>query len=586
MGKYSVLVAYSLTLLFIPFFHVDSARAANAVTITKHDPFLVQVHLKRAPNEAYSLKTRFSNNTTTCEPSCSGEQWSGAHWLKQTDSWDDFPKYSADSNGLLSANVIVQATTSANFLQLAVRPQGSSSTDVQTEETITVRIIDSSKRLHLQAFNKEGTAYTSGYFSLEDGGNERLIPLLNDSVAITGVEHEQIRVGFYSTTGQEIEVPKLYKLIEKEGHYYLTLNKPRIEPYTPRITSQPDIRVGEKVVFNLTASRPYTGKVTWFINGEKQTESFTPILTHNFTRAGRYTMEAQLEETDEKATFIVQLISPGNITLKKILPNPKGRDSGHEEIILHNGNPFPVSFNKWELRARLNQTIIPINGTVLAMSDLLVTPEKQLRNSGAIYDLYNESNQLIDTLTYPKVAEGQYVIHDGIFWTVSPTEKNAKMLQSQETKRNVEGKVLKPKGKSLDIQAASGEIIHIVIHKSFTGFKPTLHVGDFIRVSGVWKKSSKRNYLSVRLGDSLTLISSVKKKHTTKTKNVSHISKESGLIKNSLGTTVARAAPPSFQEPKVTSKLLMNRRLWRNMLSGVIALGFVLVLPFSRKEPL
>ncbi len=125
----------------------------------------------------------------------------------------------------------------------------------------------------------------------------------------------------------------------------------------------------------------------------------------------------------------------------------------------------------------------------------------------------------------------------------------------------------------------------MVIHTSFLGNKPKLHKGDTILVSGIWKRSRRGEYLSIRAGHNVILLQQAKP-----LKKVKQAKKKLRKAnKKPLGIARAQAAPPDIFTPaqllgqntgnEATEMLVLPYSpAMRWLFIGVISLGVMLLV--------
>jgi hypothetical protein len=345
----------------------------------------------------------------------------------------------------------------------------------------------------------------------------------------------------------------------------------------------------EVVQFSVSAIK---GQFDWFLDGELAATTPEAMWCVTFQQAGFHTLSASSGEQEAVFPLALEVVSYNNIKLKHVLPNPVGSDTNAEEIILSNDNPFPVTLRNWELRSQTSKTIIPINAVIAAQEDATIKTSNKLLNSGGRYDLYNESNQLVDTVAYDDAEEGSVLSRIGLLWQGSLSAAKSQTVESEAIPEKVfvTGTVVKPSGRTIDIKTVQGEQIRIVIHASFTGTKPRLHKGDTIQISGEWKRSRRGPYISVREGDIVALLAEApKKRKTSARRKAATVSKKIGssLIPKAQAAGTVTELPDQLYSADMFSD---TPDLWRTdpyikwLFSVVITFGVWLAIsPVSRK---
>lgn len=561
---------------------------AQAAHLTTHpgEPFVIPIDYKLKPNTEYAVKLRLADDPERCLPECSGEMWVSGLWLTQSARWDELPRYTTNNSGLLTGQIIGRSERQVQplYAQIAVREVGSTTTRIVLSVMLTHG--GAIYPLVLSAYDAAGNPYTDGYFSLQSGADYYAVPLTETARVVAAVSSREVVVGFYGITGDERIGTQPFTL-EGDGVYRIALNPPSPRSYSPELVGASFIHVHESVVLSLRTHEPYFGRVLWYVNGEQQVRGNRNQLTQVFTRAGQYRIRAELELTGEVAESVITVQSYTGVSLKEVDPNPVGRDSGQEHILLVNTNNFPVTLRGWELRSRMSSQVVPINLSVPS-GETIAVAVTGLRNQGGGYDLYNESSVLVDTVSYSTVREGQTVVRDGLLWAVSPPsvpKQAGDRIESPSELVNVTGTVVKPNGRTIDIMTADQQPIRVVVHHSYDKERPRLHRGDIIHVTGIWLRSRRGEYVSVREGHDLTLVHSAQKKKPRKI--------QKPLVHSLPGVEAAQAA--SYVEAQLArdgpekvpqSSLNLIVHAWLRWVAiGSIATGTYLVISRSTRNP-
>ncbi len=282
------------------------------------------------------------------------------------------------------------------------------------------------------------------------------------------------------------------------------------------VASKPQIRPDESVRVTAQSPTPLNLPARWFSDGQILDGNEGIELLHSFPQNGR--LRISVVFADGSSAYIdILVISNPFIKLGELIPNPAGSDTNAETVLLKNTGSEDANLKGWELRSRTTTTKIAIEGVVPASGQLEIVVSSKLRNSGGVYDLFNESNEFVDTVTYPAVKEGEKVRREGIVWTVegsaaplpAPSTSVSKPAASPTTyeKAHVVGKVTLPKGRTLDMLTPQNESVHVVVHASYVTPRPRLHKGDTLEVTGTWRRSRLGPYVSVREGDTFQVVS-------------------------------------------------------------------------------
>lgn len=476
-------------------------QAAETVAVSPNAAFGVRIALQRLPSTTYAIKLRFSHHPVQCEPKCTGSTWSES-WQDQTDAWRDMPRLVADENGRLSGIVYGLAPSSIPpYLQVATREEVAETTVVKAEETIGTFVIESGNTLALSAFSAAGKSQDEGYFALVDMHGERILPLFSTASVYVRTNSTSVQVGFYSFEHHEVASLQRFTL-QGDGYYALALQKPALLPVRPKIQVSGELAPYEEIKVALATESPYVGLVQWYRDGLALATE--PSVSFTFPQAGTYRIEAKLDTGDSAYVDLV-IRSHRQVSIQALLPNPRGADAGNETLTLRNGNSYSVRLHAWSLRRRGTRTTIPLALVLPAEREVSVPIPRGLVNTGGTYDLFDESNVLVDTITYDSVPEGAPVVRQGISWVVDrPVSPSVK--ESSESVGRIRGKVTKPSGRTIDILTDENEAVRIVLHPSFTGGKPALRKGDTVEATGEWRRSTRGPYLSVRAGHSFALL--------------------------------------------------------------------------------
>ncbi len=482
------------------------ARAADTVNVYADQPLAFPMAFQAEASTEYHVKVRFSHASTSCEPKCNGQTWTSQGWGAQSVAWTELPTVLTDVHGFAVALGIgkYQAdsdTPMPTFAQVAVRKSGSSTTRIVG--SYGLHWATGSYPLEIEAYTDAGQLLTNAYVKLRDQSGEQIIPMGVGTPAVyTSVTSRSVETELFDGGGRLMHGLTRYEL-QGEGVYIIKLNSSPIPPYHPALSSPDTGRPYQPVSLQLRTDQAYSGTVVWYVDGQKVTETssrYEPV----FETSGRHNVTAILPVTGEKDETIIVVESYPNIMLKSLVPNPEGSDVHKETITFKNNNPFTVNLRKWTLKNRATNRTINVEGTVNPYGEHTINASSFLTNGGGTFDLYNESNQLVDTTTYSAVEDNSVVTRTGILWQVSMGETSKEEPSLHE---RVSGIVTKPSGNTIDIETEQGPI-HIVVHHSFDGQKPRLSKGDKIEVTGIWLRSSRGPYLSVRKGDVFVLIES------------------------------------------------------------------------------
>lgn len=96
--------------------------------------------------------------------------------------------------------------------------------------------------------------------------------------------------------------------------------------------------------------------------------------------------------------------STGQIRITSLLPNPPGNENENEEAILKNFGTQPVSLAGWKLRDLSGKTL-----SLDGIGALQAGESKTIKKNGDTIDLVNKDGEVVQTITYSQVEEGETV---------------------------------------------------------------------------------------------------------------------------------------------------------------------------------
>ena len=103
-----------------------------------------------------------------------------------------------------------------------------------------------------------------------------------------------------------------------------------------------------------------------------------------------------------------------SVRLALLLPNPPGDENQNEEATLANDGSQAVSMVGWTLRDRAGRNwLLDSLGTVAPGEEETIRRSGQpmaMNNTGDTIDLLDADGQVVDSVTYGVVAEGEFVI--------------------------------------------------------------------------------------------------------------------------------------------------------------------------------
>ncbi|MFQ5950121.1 MAG: lamin tail domain-containing protein, partial [Nitrospiria bacterium] len=102
------------------------------------------------------------------------------------------------------------------------------------------------------------------------------------------------------------------------------------------------------------------------------------------------------------------------VRIVSLLPNPSGNDNQNEEATIGNAGTQDVDLSGWKLRDLVGRTwSLDSHGTLHAGDEKAIRRNGQamaLNNNGDTIDLINPDGDVVQSVTYPSVEEGEIVI--------------------------------------------------------------------------------------------------------------------------------------------------------------------------------
>lgn len=584
-------ITFIVMILLLPLF-TCAAQAAEQplLALSPGESFSLPISELLLPEQApYSLKVCFS--TIEIKPplgDCEGQTWNGEKWLRSTAPWRDFPV----SRDIFALTGRYSGSVLPPYLHIIGRaaPDGTKSVVLSTWR-VAERSIENT--IQLRVFTEDGKALNAGYVRVFDASIS-LLPLDSPSTEFS-TSNKEVAIEILDSAGRVAVPVKNYYFSELNAHYTLEINRPAA--YQPLLTLPTSVPMGSEILGRITTSRHYPGRVIWKRNGKVVSDEGleSRLLA---IQPGTYLFEVQLEDTHESVRAEVTVLPITQVKIATLTPNPDGVDAGgRETICFTNAHPFEVSLAEWKLRRREAATTVPLFGVIAAQGSLCVPSSSKLMNDGGTYDLFTRSGDVVDTIIYPKAASAEVLTRDGMQWHSNletlVTARDTPVIREGE----VTGRVVRPRGRIVDIVTPDETPVHVVIHTSYDLPRPKLRQGDTIYVTGEWKTSRSGPYLSVRLGDVFELLS-VATQPRKKSRGAQGII---SVIPRAKAAEVASAPQASAGndtfaplERLFANSLLavsfegvdsppnVSVRLWLVILFSV---GCVLVLPFSRDIP-
>ncbi len=447
--------------------------------------------------ESYALKLRFRTHANTYR----GETWvvTGG-WLTTQTAWDEFPITSAGQKTLIGR---VKDVSDIVAVQVVGRKAESEATEVLQEMAVQAPPVVATVRL--QAYLPDHSKpLQQGYFYIAEPSGERHIPIMTAEPLMVSLSSRQPVISLTNLVGDVLSPSQRYNFPEGDL-FSVIVNGPSQMHYSGIVEVPREAHPYETTSWHLTLDPPYSGSVAWYVDGEKLAATGLGG-SHIFSRSGDKEIIALLEN-GQRFEAHLGIRSYDQIVLTSLLPNPLGSDAGTEELTLKNDNLFPVTLTHWFLKSRNSTTSIPITTSIASHATTTLKLSSKLRNSDGVYNLINESGEIVDTVNYATAGEGDHFLRSGLLWQSDAPKKESQTVIATpfSVSTTLEGTIEVPRGRTFTIMTVQG-IVRVVLHPSYTIPKPRLHHNDFVRVSGIWKVSRLGQYLSVRAGNELTVL--------------------------------------------------------------------------------
>lgn len=201
-------------------------------------------------------------------------------------------------------------------------------------------------------------------FALNNSGNEAVYLLNPNQDIVSGVEYAKSKEGVsYNFDGNIWRWSKHLTPGEKNQFN----NLPKIE-----IKTDKKVYKGIYANFEVNVNDPDHDKikVSWiFGDGRK---SYKQKTRHKYLKIGEYVGSVQIfdgsEEEEEKFTVKVEEFPKPKVRIVRIMPNPQGKDSDGEWIIVKNKSKKEVNLKNWSIATGKNSKKLvnhPISGDLI-----------------------------------------------------------------------------------------------------------------------------------------------------------------------------------------------------------------------------
>ncbi len=485
------------------------AHAADSVTIHPAIPFALRVTIPTSPAGSFHIKLRAHG---TNDHSYKGGTWNGSHWLGISTSWEQFPVVTAGQTSFITGKI--DSLDGLDLIQIVLRPTSGNTDSILQELTIT-QLADPTA-ITLSAYDiHTSSIYTQGYFLIQENNQSMWVPLLQSGSALAYVRTKTLQVGFYNQDNTVISEVKPYEL-SGDGPYEIILNPPLKSSHSIKIEGETTLFSGSKATLRASITPTYSGMLEWYIDGKKIQSSKDTLFPLTQLKPGHKTILVRLTETNESITLPLTIQSYSHVRLEKVLP--QGEDAtAAEQIILRNTNPFSVTIHGWQLRSKTSKTTIPIEGIIAANDILTITTHRSLVNTNGAYDLYDDSNTIVDTLLYKKTYPAIFLIRQGPLWQ---SEHDGPMSNSKITStpppkiETIHGIVVKKDDTYFAIKTDQG-IFKLLFHIHHQ----RLHIDDSLTITGYFKSTKSGITFHVQGLDKL-IRSKTAKKPSTKSKSL------------------------------------------------------------------
>ncbi|NJM58562.1 MAG: hypothetical protein HC857_15690 [Synechococcales cyanobacterium RU_4_20] len=146
-----------------------------------------------------------------------------------------------------------------------------------------------------------------------------------------------------------------------------------------------------------------TGQLSLFGDRPQMVLTSTEQISDHWIESNRETSPETHEEAGAEAT----------LAIVSLLPNPRGRDAGQEQITLKNQGLAPVNLQGWSLKNRAGKTV-ELKGEIPAGESLVImlkAGQMTLNNAGDDVSLRDRSGTLKSQVTYvaQEASEGKVI---------------------------------------------------------------------------------------------------------------------------------------------------------------------------------
>jgi hypothetical protein len=101
------------------------------------------------------------------------------------------------------------------------------------------------------------------------------------------------------------------------------------------------------------------------------------------------------------------------LTIESLLPNPIGPDTGTEWIKLVNHGAEAIDLNNWKIKDASGKTFT-LSGNIAPQSEIVLKNSQTkivLNNDADTVSLYDQTERLVDSLSYENPSEGEIITH-------------------------------------------------------------------------------------------------------------------------------------------------------------------------------
>lgn len=505
---------------------------------------------------------------------CEGETWNGENWLSQHDAWSEFPVYKAENGQFHDVLAVKSEDPVRQFFYIIYVVDGKpSSSRKRVPANYKIERRSPTHTLRVSAYNNNEVAQPWGWIVANSSRSIRYIPVLQ-GLAIVKTDESEMTLSYRTKESTNAFYVTPFKF-DQPGSYRVKLNEPTYRNYDPEIESPLVVRPAQKNTFTLHTKNPYSGTVTWLLDGVPQTSSRGATFLVTFARSGSHRVAARLDINDQEVVTEVEAVSYPHIRLGTVVPRPDGGDK--ESVDIHNTGDESMALSGWLIRRQGTTRTVKLGQFVAAKEKVSVAATNFFVNSGGTYELINESGQVVDFVSYPAVEEATSLVREAsaIVWAIQTPPVFEESI-------NVSGTIIRRTATTLRLDSPElGDVRLRIVGANL----PSLHAGDAIHLTNVLKQTSRGVVTFIITGFTrFTIIPKTKPRPKKKSSSPVSVPIARALATPKKNTAITQGrGPPS----RTTTFTTPSSNAWPQVLVALLfSLGVCLLLPVSPRKPL